>query len=56
MRIFLMKYFEHAKNFRTFQKLVRKQYRESHAQNCSFRDEKCALEGNRKQLLLPEIK
>jgi hypothetical protein len=43
--IFLMKFSEHAIIFKTIQKLTGKQYCESYAYNCSFRNEKCALKG-----------
>jgi hypothetical protein len=56
MRIFLMKFSEHVMNFQTFQKLVRKQYCESHAYNCSFRDEKCAPKGTENEFKEFELK
>jgi hypothetical protein len=45
MRIFLMRFSEHAINFITIQKLIRKKYCESYAYNRSFWDEKCTLKG-----------
>jgi hypothetical protein len=46
-----MKFFEHAMNFRTFQKLFRKQYCESYEYNCPSRDEKCALKGTENKFM-----
>jgi hypothetical protein len=49
--VLLRQFFENITNFRTFQKLVRKQNCEPHKYNCPFRGEKCALKVTEKKFM-----